>query len=335
MLFEATQVGKREQLADYISRVDAKSKPVLAMIPKGPAITNMLAQWQVDNFEDPEDLATVDGKDAETFDNAVPDRAILKTYAQKVRDTAMVSDMAENVSDVAGLPKGELAEAIMKKLEKLGRSMEAAICGDHEMQEGNGSIPYKTRGLGVWIAATGSQSVFPVPAAYDTPATSLNNTAIASVTEDTINDVIQSSYEQTGQENKFQLVCGPTLKRKFSNFTRVSSGATSVYSTVRVYNSNVKDRTIDNVIDKFKGDFGEVELLSSLWNAHANFGGSAAANLRRGYLLLMNMLELRYKRMPRVKQLEDKGGGPRFLVDAIFALIVKNPLALGKFYATT
>ena len=41
------------------------------------------------------------------------------------------------------------------------------------------------------------------------------------------------------------------------------------------------------------------------------------------------------KRKPRVKELEDRGGGPRFLVDAIWGFKVLNPLGLGKFNATT
>lgn len=334
-LTEILQVGKREDLADYITRVDAKSKPCLSIIPKGKPINNMLVQFSVDNFEDPEDLAVVDGEDADNFDNAVENRAILKTYGQKVRDTAMVSDLAENVSDVAGLSKGELAEAIMKKLEKLGRSIESALASDQEHQEGSGGQPYKIRGLGKWIAANSGQTPFPVPDAFDTPTNSLDATAMASLTEDVVNNVLQSSYEQTGVEKQFSLVCGPTLRRRFSTFTRVTSGATNVYSTVRMYQSNIASRTIDNVIDRFKGDFGEIEIIPSLFNAHANFGGSAAANLRRGYLLLPEMLELSFKRYPRVKQLEDRGGGPRFLVDAVFALKCKNPLPLAKFAATT
>jgi hypothetical protein len=36
-----------------------------------------------------------------------------------------------------------------------------------------------------------------------------------------------------------------------------------------------------------------------------------------------------------VKQLEDRGGGPRFLVDAILGWKVKNPLGLGAFKAAS
>ena len=61
MLLERNQIGKREMLANIIARVDAKATPVQSMIPKGEAITNMLMEWQMDDFEDEADLAVEDG----------------------------------------------------------------------------------------------------------------------------------------------------------------------------------------------------------------------------------------------------------------------------------
>ena len=331
MLLEKNQIGKREDLADYIVRIDAKSKPLFAMIPKEKELARTRCDWQVDNFEEPEDNAVEDGTDVDTFDNASPDRAMLSVYCQKLRDSAMVSDMAEEVSDVAGLSKGEQAESIMKKLEKLSRDIESALCSDNETQEGGPGVAYKMRGLGKWIS-NDEQAVLPVPALYRTPTGSIDTTAMASITDETINGVLQSSYEQTGTLNDFMLLCGPTLKRQFSKLTNVQKGSTNVMGSIVVYNRNLSEKKISNVVDRFEGDFGNIELHPTLFNAKFT---SAAASARRGYLLLMNMLALKWKRYPRVKQLEDRGGGPRFLVDAIGTFKVKNPLPLGKFAATT
>lgn len=318
-------------LADYITRVDAKSKPLLAMIPKGPPITNMLVEFLADDFETPADNAVEDGKDVDTFDNAVQNRARLQTYAMKVRESAMVSDLAENVSDVAGLSKGELAEAIMKKLERLSRAIEAFMCGDQEQQAGAGGVPYKIRGLGLWAAAASSQSVLPVDANYQTDASSLNTTSAASVAESDVQDVMQNIYTITGQQMSGVLLASPILKRRFGAFTQLASGATNTFSIMRMYQTQFNG-VIDNVVDQFKGDYGSLDLHLTLWNGHPNFGGSSGKNLRRGYLIPdMKLLELNYKRNPRVKQLEDRGGGPRFLCDAILSMKVKNPKSLGKF----
>jgi hypothetical protein len=333
MLLERTQVGKREMLADIIARVDAKQTPIMAMIPKGGEITNMLMEWQMDDFEDAEDLAVEDGVDVDTFDNASPNRFRAQTYAMKVRDTAMVSDLAENVSDVAGLSRGELAESIMKKLKKLGRSIEAAICGDQEHQAGAAGVPYRGRGLGVWIQST-PQALLPVDTHYLTPAASIDATASASLTTSIMDGLLDSSYSQTGESDNFVLIAGPGLKRAITdNFlTRVSTSNSQ--QIVRTYNTQFQGK-VDNVVDTYAGDFGTVEIHPSLWLAHPAFGGSAAAARFRGYLLKMELLKLMWKRKPRVKQLEDRGGGPRFLVDAIVGWEVLNPLPMGKFAAVT
>ena len=46
-------------------------------------------------------------------------------------------------------------------------------------------------------------------------------------------------------------------------------------------------------------------------------------------------LMLRYGRRPRFQELEDQGGGPRGLVDAIVSLAVMTPRAMGKLNATS
>ena len=44
-VIEINQIGKREDLRDFISLIDMKDKPLLALIPKLPDQKNMLVQW--------------------------------------------------------------------------------------------------------------------------------------------------------------------------------------------------------------------------------------------------------------------------------------------------
>lgn len=333
MLLERNQIGKREMLANIIARVDAKATPVQSMIPKGEAITNMLMEWQMDDFEDEADLAVEDGTDVDTFSNASENRKLAQMYATKFRDSAGVSDLAEDVSNVAGLSSGEKAEAVMKKLKKLGRSIEAAICGDQETQAESAGNPYKVRGLGLWIQNS-AQATLPVDALFRTPTASIDATAMASVTEDIISDVLASIYDETGEIGEFDLPCGPTLRRQISKLTTRVSSLTNTFSQIRTYNTEFKGM-LGTVVTQFDGDFGKINIHPTLFNATTAFGGSNAARLRRGYLLKMGLLSMHYKRKPRVKELEDRGGGPRFLVDAIWGFKCLNPLGLGKFNATT
>ena len=211
--------------------------------------------------------------------------------------------------------------------------MEAAFCSDQEGVEQSGATPYKTRGLGKWIQH-GAQADLPVNAAYRTPAGSINATATASLTENNIQDMLQSLYEQTGKSNTFSLICGPVLKRQFTSFTRTQFASTNVASAIRVLNQKDENKIVSTV-DIFEGDFGTLELIPSLFLAQDATGASASAVKNgRGYVLDMDMVELRYNRKPRYQELEDRGGGSRGIVDAICALCVKSPLALGKFAPT-
>ena len=182
-------------------------------------------------------------------------------------------------------------------------------------------------GLGKWIQS-GAQTDLPVNAAYRTPSASINTTATTSLTEANVQDLLQSIYQQTGSVKTYRLVCGPNLKRAFTGFTRTQFASTNVASAIRTLNSDAESKKITSTVDIFEGDFGTLELVPSLFLA---LDASTAEQLSRGYVLDMDMIELRYNRKPRFQELEDRGGGSRGIVDAICALCVKSPLGLGKF----
>lgn len=325
------QVGIRQDLSDLIAVVDAKTCPVVSTAKKGSEPINPLTQWQADAFATtgvPSGvLSNTDISSSDFIDNAA-NRAILSARVQKFREVPSVDDLAQNISEVAGIgKKREMAKAVTKSLEQIKRSMEAAFCSDQESQEQSGSDAYLTRGLGKWIQ-NGAQTDLPVAAAYRTPSASINTTATASLTEANVQDVLQSIYEQTGKVSTYSLICGPNLKRAFTGFTRTQFASTNVASAIRTLNTEAESKKITSTVDIFEGDFGTLELIPSLFLAK---NASSAEQLSRGYVLDMDMVELRYNRKPRFQELEDRGGGSRGIVDAICALCVKSPLGLGKF----
>jgi hypothetical protein len=330
------QTGIRQDLSDLIAVVDAKTCPVISMAKKGAEPINPLTQWQADAFNAATVpagvLSNTDVSSSDFVDNAA-NRVLLSARIQKFREVPSVDDLAQHVSEVAGIgKKKEMARAVSKSLEQMKRSMEAAFCSDQEGVEQSGATPYKTRGLGKWIQ-NGAQSDLPVNSAYRTPTASINTTVTASLTENNIQDMLQSLYEQTGKAQTYSLVCGPALKRQFTSFTRTQFASTNVASAIRVLNQKDSSKIVSTV-DIFEGDFGTLELIPSLFLAKDAAVNPAAVQNGRGYVLDMDMVELRYNRKPRFQELEDRGGGPRGIVDAICALCVKSPLALGKFAPT-
>jgi hypothetical protein len=329
-LVEPTQPGKREDLSDLISNVDMRGTPLTTMLKKGPRPKNTLFDWQVDAYDAPNTNGVVDGEDVNSYDNKAKNRQKLSGRVQKVRRPWKVSDMAEEVSDPAGV-KSEAANAIAKSLVELKRDMECVIGGDNDSQADNGSVPYLTRALGKWIQ-NGAQSDLPVPSAFRTPTTSIDTTAMASLTEATIQGVLQSVYLQTGENKRYALICGVDFKRAVTDMTKTQAGVSSTVASIRTYNQpDAKEGMIYSNVDMFVGDFGELEIMPSVWLAF----GTSNSPTRRAYLLDTSKLTLRPLRNPGSKRLADQGGGPRGYVDAIFALQCDNPLGHGKFAATS
>ena len=325
--------GLREDLADVISIVDNKNCPVTSTARKGADISNPgVFSWQADEYKEPSFDGVLTNADVATFDDASSTRALLSGRAQKFRRSIKVDDFTQ-ISDIAGIGKNKsFAHAVSKSLVELKRDIESAVCSDRDSQEQSGTNPYRTRGLGSWISAS-AQTDLPVAAAFRTPAGSINTTATASLTETEVQSVLQSMYTVTGTMNNMMLVCGPELKRAISNFTRFAGGTDNKAGlSIRTFTQSAESKKLVASIDSFHGDFGVLDIVPTLFNAKDQ---NEAAQLRRGYVLSPDQIEIRFGRRPRFQELENSGGGQRALVDAIAALVCMNPKGLAKFAATS
>lgn len=330
-LFERTQIGKREDLADYITLVDAKDTPVVSMIPKGSKPNNTLLEFQADNMPAATTDGSVDGVDvvANDYQNLNSGRAVLQNYVQVFQRAIRVSPLSVDVSVVAGL-RDELAGMVAKGIKLLKRDMELTVSSNNSAQADNGNVPYKTRGIGKWInIAANKDSTLPPPDAYCPLAASISTVATASLTESDIQGVLTGIYNQTGSFKEYDGVVGINLKRAFSNllFTTTLSTTTGASVTgaggtaIRTFNRDANSDAYVASVDIFEGDFGRIKLHPSLFMPDAD----------NGYVLDMELLELRYTNLPEVTELPDAGGGPARLIKAVAGLVVKNPLGLGKF----
>jgi hypothetical protein len=181
------------------------------------------------------------------------------------------------------------------------------------------------------IGACASGSVFlPASGAVDT-------TASANFTEATAQNVLTAVYSATGTFRDYDCILGTTLKRAFTNLTssrttEVSVGASNAIAatSVRTFNQEIASDTYKSSIDLFEGDFGRLILHPTTF-----VGGKTSTSLTaqafKGYVIPMDMVEVRYAKLPQVKDLPDAGGGPARLVEAIAGLVVKNPSGFGMF----
>ena len=327
--FERNQTGKREDLLDNIYNIDAKKTPLVSMIPKGKEIINTTRRWQADAYDAPNTSGVVDGTDVTTYEDAAENREELEGRCQRLWRTPKTSTFTR-VTDVAGIGKGlEFAKAIVKKTHELKRDVECVLGSDQESQDDNGTVPYQTRGLGKWIQST-AQSHEPVPTAFRTPSASIDTTALASLTPAIVNQVMRSQSDQTGAEMTYTLLCGTSLKQRFTEmvgYVGTVSNQTAITRTERGTST-----AWENNILSFAGDFGRYDLVMSRWLGFNNT--TKAVDARRGYALDMDMLSLDFNQPWKFEELPNLGGGRRGLIDCIFMLCVKNPLGLAKFAAT-
>ena len=339
----ASTSSVREDLADYIAIVDAKSTPFVSMSPKGKDIGNMQFSWLVDNYAAPVMGGVVDGADVtvSTAGNPVENRTRLNNYGQVFRKDLRVGFIAET-QNVAGVTD-ELANGIAKRLVELKRTMEATfMCSNQAAQtEISTSDPYLTGSLGNWLNGTNSANIGACASGSSfAPASgAVITTATASITETTIQNVLTAIYGNTGTFRDYDCILGSTLKRAFTNLTAstTTSTATAIGITapnVRTFNQELGSDTYKSSIDIFEGDFGRLILHPSTFIG-AKDGTTFVSQATKGYIIPMDMVEIRYAKLPQVKTLPDAGGGPARLVEAIAGLVCKNPSGFGFFNGAT
>lgn len=347
--FKTNKIGQREALADLISQVDAKETPFTSMVKKASKPGNTFFEWQVEALPTPRLGGVLDGSDVDpngsevqnfTVDGGTQYRHQIGTYIQKFRRVVRVSDLAEDLNTVAGV-KSPLAREVAKAVQLIKRDMEVTFCSDQKHQRDNGTVPYLTRGLDMWLkSATGSPAAHPdqneggtavVPANFCVPSASRATGSVNTLTEAKIQNVMTSIYEQTGQTRQFDAVVGTALKRAFTNlvFNTPAADADSARAAVRTLNRESKEATYISNIDVFKGDFGGLRLHPSTWLKW----GSVEANKPNqyvGYVIPFDMLDVRYGgNVAGVYELTNNGGGEGRRIEAIAALCVYNPLAFG------
>jgi hypothetical protein len=331
--------GKREALADTISLVDAKSTPFTSMAPKVAKPGNTLFRWQVDSLPtvSAEQAGIVDGTDVDpngaSIKNYVKDGATqyryeLSNHIQIFRESTRVSPLTTDIAVVAGV-RSELANNVAKATETLKRKMEKTLCSANLPKADDGaSQGYATRGLDSWIKNDFTGDTYlPVPTSFRTPSTSISTVGTANLDEAVVQNMLASVFEQTGRPQEFDLLGGYKLKQAFTALTYTTKQTgTAPASVIRTLNRESEKSVYKSSIDVFEGDFGSIRLHTSLFLKN-NFCG---------YMLNWDLVGVGYGgNIAQVKELQDNGGGPARMVEAIATCIVKNPLGLAKFDFTS
>ena len=370
--YNGTQSGGREDLSDLISNVDARSTVFTSLAKKGKKPGNAVMGWQMDKHDEPDATAYVDGKDVSmtqaqdaansasspAFGNPGASRKLQQNYIQLFRRTFRISNLANEIQIVAGV-KSELANGIAKKLVSLKRDMEYVFLSDQDPDADTGSVGYKTKAMGSFLRRTayelgndaygnGSDNAvyadndaggrngtdFRVDESFCMPKASAYEGTVADLVEADVQNVLKSIYDTTGNIRDYDAVVGTSLKRAFTDFTQKITSSNEAASPVKVFNQNASEKSFINAIDLFEGDFGRLRLHPSTFINEQTSATANAVRAFKGYVIPFDQVEIRYGKLPEIKELTDNGGGPARLIQAIAALIVNNPQNFGYFDCT-
>lgn len=326
-LLERNQIGKRESLADIISCVESEEAPFSSQIPKRPRPINNIHDWQLKQYKIAGHKGVLDNQDATEFGHNT--RARVHAVGQKVWDNPAISDFADEAT-VAGIGKGEMAEQISDSIVSVKHITERRGLSDGACQIDNGIVPYETRGMFLWIDDS-EQAVYPVPEAYRTPAASIHTGTLAAMTETAFKTMCRSAYKQRKGPHSLDGYVGIDLKAKVTEWTVLQPDVGS-HTMVRTFN-HANSRTIMSTVDMLNLDTGKIRLHPDCYIlTDADDGTETDYTHRSGIFLDMRMVWLAYVRKPRVRKLEDQGGGPRAIVDSIFMFGCDNPGGQMKAY---
>lgn len=259
---ESDQVGKREDLSSLVSTADRRNTPFYNQVPKGAIPKNVVFQWQMDKYNDPDADASkvsdsgsaaallgtssvVDGTDHATTGDVFAEtrtRKLAQNYVHTFEKATRIGFLAEDVSTVAGAPS-ELARSVARRIVEMKREIEKhMMSGSNAIDQvasssgGHNVTGYKTKALGSYVHEDGKStnggteaSTFTVDGAFQ-PTAGTGSTAagvftgaIGTFSEEVVQNMLEGIYNATGTARDYTAIVGTTLKRKFTNLASTNT----------------------------------------------------------------------------------------------------------------
>jgi|TARA_B110000858_G_scaffold5699_1_gene6406 hypothetical protein len=312
-------VSNREDLTDVLTILAPEETPILSSANKQKASATKV-EWTVDALSAPSTAGIAEGADVTTFTDQFAGRARLGNRVQKFRRDYKVSDLQEAVDSVG---PAKVAQAEAKAIRELKRDIEASLASANTQttEDGAGAVN-RLGGLGDWIQnAAGSANV---PAAFQTPATSIADVTDGTFAETELNALISSIFKVTGTTNNLMLVADTALRQDISDFARI--GGVSGDS-VRSVNYGGESGTIKLSVDLYQSDHGIVSVVNAnpdCMPTQAGTAGMAGYLVNPEYYGVHELIPMGSSRLPNL------GGGERGFVDCALTLGVYHPGAHGK-----
>ena len=239
--------GNREDLSDVLFDVSPTETPFITLAKKGKS-TGTNHEWLIDELEEADENAHVEGDDAAPEDAAPRDR--LGNYTQIFKKHAVVTGTQEKVLKGGGV-KSEMAYQVARRMKAMKRDAESAMIGtvNGAKVPGNKSTARKMGNFQSYLAGSSFQG----GAGFIAPSGNGANTGTAGtarpLTEDLLKEGLAQLWTQSGGNENVNAIVGAYNRGIISNFTAASTR----YVTTA-------DKKLVASIDVYDGDFHTVTV---------------------------------------------------------------------------
>ncbi len=334
----------REDLSDAYLNFDVRKTPLQKMMGRGENLHNVkLYSWPLEKYDGRQVLGIPEDKDADTFES---DKQFqLYNRSQKFWRTPHVTTEANEIN-VAPANFGKMDRQKAKKTEEQQRDIETRLCDDGISRDDDGTRGREFYGLGrvindgTSVGSSGAALTFSDPQTvidvnFRTPTAQIytgfltdletsDGTVVPIFNEDALIAMLKSRYDNFGQTTQLKCICDSLLKVHFSKyFGKYQANVKGYTAIVRTPTEAIMAKDFAGYgADLLQTDFGPIDINLSNFLPTRSDGTLAG----RAYFLDMEMLKLRPSGLWMTTQdLEDKGAGPRALIQSILGWEYGHP----------
>ncbi len=327
----------REDLSNLYINLDVQKTVFLTRLKRGEQLGNVqLFSWAVEKYDGRLTTGIPEGADVDTFETDKQTK--LSGRSQKFWRRPHVT-VESNEVNVAPADFGKYRKQVVKKTTEQKRDIEQTLFSDKDSRDDDGINGREFMGLGRFIndgVSVGSAgaaltwgdsqtSILATAPDYITPTAQIyvgnlyaldvaGNLTFVFTEEDLLN-MLQSRFDILGATNELSGFVDFLLKRHLSRITKYQKNVEGFTPTSRTMQESIAAKNyLVFGADLLETDFGPIDINLVSWMPRTS-GGAASG---RGYFIDMEFMYMRPSGLWLThRELEDKGGGPRGLIQSI------------------
>lgn len=337
-----------EDLSNLYINLDKRKYPFLTRMTRGERITNSeLFSWGTERYEDGRDnvleQGIPEGLDVEVFESDKQHR--LYGRPQKFRRSPKVTTESNEVNKTVA-DFGKYNRQVVKKTEEQKRNIEKRLLSDADSRDEDAIRGREFMGAGrfvndaISVGSAGAALDFTdtqtaIPPALRTPTAQIyvgnlnavdgsgNKTLIFD--NDTLHDMLQARWDAIGATNELSGFVDAVLKRHLGKLVGYQENIVGYTPIQRTMQESIASKNyLMFGADLLETEFGPIDINLVTWMPRTTAGAISG----RGYFFDMEHIAMRPSGVYlRHQQLEDKGGGPRGIIQSILGPRWGHPAA--------